>query len=229
MSLRGQEQNNGKSKETTAPQKTADFESQYPIADYAAPEPSDPKERERRRNKAKKYNNKKGGVDPYSDSTFQPSDWARGLPALPAMQSEAVIIGEVIDAKAYLSEDKETVYSEFTVNINDVLKNSSTSQLAINHVVNVERQGGRVRFPSGHINTIVIGGQGMPRVGRRYLLFLTSSDGQDFSIVLGYELSGGHVFLLDNAYPGDPIRDYQGVDETLFLSKVRGAITNSSQ
>jgi hypothetical protein len=148
-----------------------------------------------------------------------------GLPALPVAQSEAVIIGEVTGAKAYLSEDKYTVYSDFTININEVLKNSSTSQLAPNNVVNVERQGGRVRFPSGHINTVAVGGQSMPRIGKRYVLFLKSSDGQDFSIVLGYELREGHVFLLDNAYPGHPIRDYQGVDEATFLKKVKDAIT----
>jgi hypothetical protein len=44
--MRGQEQNNGKSKKNTVPQTLAEFESQYPIADYDAPEPADPKERE---------------------------------------------------------------------------------------------------------------------------------------------------------------------------------------
>lgn len=227
--LRSKDQDDSKSKESKESQTRVEFESQYPIADYDAPEPKDPKERERRQNKARKYNNKKGGVDPYSDITFEPSDWARELPALPVAQSDAVIIGEVTDAQAYLSEDKETVYSEFTINIKEVLKNSGTLQLAQNSLIKVERQGGRVRFPSGHINTVAIGGQGMPRMGKRYILFLKSNDTSDFSIVLGYELRGGHVTLLDEAFPGHAIRNYQGVDEPSFLNKVREAITNSSR
>lgn len=205
-----------------------EFESQYPIVDYSAPESTDPIERTRRKAKSKKYNNKGGAIDPYSDSTFVSSDWAIGLPALPVNQSDVVIVGEVTDAKAYLSEDKNSVYSEFTVTVNDVLKNLNDSPLISNSQVIVERQGGRVRFPSGHINIVVIGGQGMPRPGRRYLLFLKrNDDGQDFSINVGYELRGGRVVLLDEAYPGHPITTYKGTVESSFLNEVRDAIANS--
>jgi hypothetical protein len=42
--------------------------------------------------------------------------------ALPTHISNAVVIGEVTDAKAYLSEDRTSVYSEFTIRVGEVLK-----------------------------------------------------------------------------------------------------------
>src|ERR1700755_2170007 len=38
-----------------------------------------------------------------------------GLPALPVAQSDAVVLGEVIDRRANLTEDGTGVYSEFSV------------------------------------------------------------------------------------------------------------------
>jgi hypothetical protein len=213
-------------------QKKVEFESQFPIADYAAQEPAEPKQRARRQAKGKKFNNSLMTVTP-SDTdrvTSSAEHWAEGLSAIPVDQSDVVVIAEVTDAQAYLSNDKTGVYSEFTVRIEDLLKNSCSNPLAVGSLTTVERPGGRVRFPSGHIGQYFTVGQGMPRAGRRYLLFITcKSQDQDFQILTGYELRGGHISLLDNPGQGHPISASQGKDEIPFLNEVRSAIANSSQ
>src|SRR5204862_422123 len=92
-----------------------------------------------------------------------------GLSSIPTDQSDVVIVGEVNAAHAYLSNDKTGVYSEFTIQVEQILKApigiSPTSIVA-------ERLGGAVRFPSGWIIRYEIYNQGMPSVGQRYLLFL---------------------------------------------------------
>lgn len=200
-----------------------EFESQLPIADYSAPDLADPAKRAKREAKSKKYDKSDMSVSASGDATSSFIDWATGLPALPVEQSSAVIIGTVVDAKAYLSNDKTGVYSEFDVRIQEVLKNSSVTSLVAGKDIIVERPGGRVRFPSGHINQYFIVGQGMPRVGRRYVLFLTGGE-QDFQILTGYEVREDRIFLLDNPGSGHPITAYKGVDEPLFFNDLRALL-----
>ena len=59
----------------------------------------------------------------------------------------------------------------------------------------VERFGGRVRLPSEKLFIAAVDNQDMPRVGSKYLLFLTNDfmgakqSDEDFNILMGYELS----------------------------------------
>ena len=112
----------------------------------------------------------------------------RTLPAFPFDKSSVVVVGQVSDAHAYLSNDKTGVYSVFTVQVNEVLKNSTNIPLADGAVIKVERDGGRVRFPGGRLHLYKIDEQDMPQVGLRYVLFLTSRE-SDFEIlpVTSYE------------------------------------------
>jgi hypothetical protein len=158
--------------------------------------------------------------------------WWWGLPAIPAANSDVIVIGEVADAQAYLSNDKTAVYSEFTISTDDVLKNKSS--LPLSSAISVERFGGAVRFQSGRVQHYRIDKQGVPQVGHRYLFFLKrNEDGQDFSILTGYELRAGRVFALDsagsNANNKLPYDDYNGCEESTFLNEVRSAIANPSQ
>jgi hypothetical protein len=118
--------------------------------------------------------------------------------ALPVTQSDVILVGEVTDAKAYLSNDRVGIYSEFAIRADEVLKNGSPLLITPTGSVVLEREGGRVRFPSGSVQRYAIANQGMPQVGKRYLLFLKSiEDDQDFSIITGYELNTGRVSPLD--------------------------------
>jgi hypothetical protein len=118
-----------------------------------------------------------------------------GIPSIPALQSDAVIVGEVTSAQAYLSDDKTGVYSEFIVRVEKVLKTSVSANLT---AIAVERPGGAVRFPSGRIVRYEIHQLGMPIVGNRYLLFLRyHGDGDDFDVLTGYLMRKGRIKPLD--------------------------------
>ena len=208
----------------------AEFESQFPITDVNKPAPSAPNKHAKWKAKSKKYK----GVGPHitesSDTITINNEWDISLPALPISKSDLVVVGEVVDAQAYISEDKDWVYSEFTIRVEDVLKNASNVTLTPGSLLDADRDGGRVRFPSGHITLHYVSGQGMPRVGGRYTLFLTL-DGQEQSvhILTGYELCGGRVSPIDNPAGGQhPIAtSYKEADETSFLSDLRAAIANA--
>ena len=207
-----------------------EFESQFPIADSEDQLSTNQENRAKRRARSRKYDKSPLPIDPTSDVVSSSAHWAMDLPALPVAQSDAVVICEITNAQAYLSDDKTGVYSEFTIRVDEVLKSDSQAPLATGFSIDVERAGGRVRFPSGHIGQYYISGQGMPRVGRRYVLFLKrNNDGEDFSIITGYELRAGRVFLLDNPGEGHPITNYKGVDEALFLDDLRAAVTTFPQ
>ena len=200
-------------------------ENRFPVADYSAIEPSDPSERSKRQQKGKKYDKSEWRIYPDASSSMARVDYVNpNLPALPLTQSTAIIVGQVTDAKAYLSNDKTGVYSVFAVQVDEVLRNSSKVPFSVGSSIEVERDGGRVKFPNGRLLLYAISSYDMPQVGLRYVLFLTTADGQsDFQILTGYELSEGKVHPLDNL---PKLYHYENADETTFLSEVRNRIAD---
>ena len=78
----------------------------------------------------------------------------------------------------------------------------------------------------------------LPRVGRRYVLFLKRvNDAQDLSILTGYELRQGRVMPLDGVMnlfspaTGQVTRKapFENADEATFLDLVRTAVANPSR
>jgi hypothetical protein len=207
-------------------------EIQTPTVDAAAPEPTDPAARARHRAKGKRYDN--GRPQRVEELPGQEvplplvAHWWMGLPALPLAQSDAVVLGEVTDAQAHLSGDKSGVYSEFTIRVDELLKGDGGALRAAGGTAVAERPGGKVKFPSGKVQRYGVDKQGMPRVGARYVLFLKSNgDGEDYTIVTGYELREGSVLPLDGAGHGStalPFDVYNGVSEVDFLASLRDAI-----
>jgi hypothetical protein len=220
----------------------------YPIADYESQELIDPQERDKR--KARNHRHNLQGItsedlDRFTLKENSPSisiplsaSHPKTEPAIPIAESNTVVVGEVLGAQAYLSGDKTNVYSEFTVRVGDMLKNSSAGALYPGAQLTAERPGGRVRLPSGKI--LLLGapyGKNMPRVGQRYILFLRQNDeGQDYSIITAYELRSGRVFPLDGSPEGDgksrqftEYEKYAGIDETIFINDVRAAIEKGGQ
>ena len=145
-----------------------------------------------------------------------------GLPPLPAVQSEVILIGEVSAWRAHLSNDKTGIYSEFPVRIEEVLKNASSSPLHGGGRVYLERVGGAVRYPSGRKFTYRVAGQNVPGIGLRYVFFLKpAGEEQTFEIVTAYELRGDKVFPLDSAEQFDT---YKEMGQAKFLERLRNAI-----
>jgi hypothetical protein len=84
-----------------------------------------------------------------------------------------------------------------------------------------EREGASVRLPDGRVIRYEIAYQGMPQVGRQYVLFLKyEPQGADYRIITGYELRKGRVSPLDKA---DHFATYSNLREETFLNEVREA------
>lgn len=224
---------------TSSKQQSAE-EDQLPVADYVAPDPADSEKRAKRRARGKRYDGQ-GWVReprPESDSgiTGRIDSWMHGVTAFPTESSDAVVIGETTDAQAYLSNDKSGVYTEFTVRVDEIFKNDIIAPLIIGGTVAAQREGGRVRFPSGRIHQYKPHFQGMPRAGRRYVLFLKrNDDGQAYYIRTAYELRAGRVYPLDGVNLNKGAAElpqfavYKSANEETFLNAVRDAVTKSLQ
>jgi hypothetical protein len=156
------------------------------------------------------------------------------LPAFPLGRSAIVAVGAVVDSQAYLSDDKTGIYSEFSIRIEEVLKNDRLGPTFPGSLVVAERVGGRVRFPSGRIILYGNREEGMPRQGRRYVFFLERQD-QQYSLLTAYELLSDRVYPLDgrNAPGGKGALsigdEYENSDATRFLSELQRAIAKYSQ
>ena len=207
-----------------------------PIVDFDAPETNDL----RHKAKGDRYNHQSSQPikeAPSISGRVWSNHWARGLEALPIDRSDTILVGTITDAQAHLSNDRTGVYSEFGVQVEEVLKQDpAKSRIEVASAIYVERFGGAVRFSSGTIQKYETIGQGMPRRGERYLLFLKRLDDEpSFSIVTAYELGYDlKVSPLDGAQVGEgnetyPFDKYKGFDSTLFLQIVRAALAEKSK
>src|SRR5919112_627831 len=170
----------------------AELESQFPVIDYDAAEDTDPAGLAKRRAKNGRYD-KRNLVS--KDSTPRVSESTRLLegyyvPALPTARSNLIVVGEVLASAAHLSNDKSDVYTELTVRVGEVIKNSTPVQLAQGTEITAEREGGIVRYANGHKRLHRMADEGMPAVGRRYALFLGPiENSDDYTILTAYELT----------------------------------------
>ncbi|MCA1594690.1 MAG: hypothetical protein LC754_19085 [Acidobacteria bacterium] len=216
--------------------------SKLPITDYETIESPNIDERAKRRAKSKKYDNAPGRkIDPTYNFIHLAThnDWELGLDSpLPVLQSSAVLIGNVIGAQAFMSNDKNNTYSEFTIRVEKILKNDKGTPIPPSGLIVIERLGGRVRTPTGHIQSYSISGQGTPEVGLRYVFFLgynpretgfsKSIEPHEMSrnILTAYELKLGKVFPLDYA-GGRNFKVHAGADEATFLNEIQHSIAES--
>ena len=202
----------------------AEFEQRFPIAEYEEAEITDPAKRARRMAKNQRYDRRrlvKSKPDKSILATTRVSDWEVGLPAIPSARSHTVVLGEVLDAQAHLSNDKSGVYSEFNVRVVRVFKNLSDS-LSPGDTITVEREGGHVRYANDYKRLYRIQGQGMPLQGRKYVFFLSSVESStDYRIITGYELWGGKVTPLDDS---EQFAVYNNRDEITFLRIVEESL-----
>lgn len=240
--LRGQTQNGSNSVKSDNQKKiTEDF---YTVTDYNASGPSDPQKRAIRQARGRRNNlRSKNPKDVVRFMITERSESSSGgpqfdvppEPGLPVVESDTVLIGEVTDAQAYLSEDKTNIYSEFTTRVNEVLKNNSPALLAPYSSIDIERYGGTVRFPSGKVIQRGAYGKPLPRTKRRYLFFLKyNEEGQDFSLITAYELCAGRVFPLDGLDQDGKVfevyaayQKYKEAEEASFLDEVKKAVANA--
>lgn len=198
----------------------------FPIVDYT----SEVATNASRKAKSEKYNKIKIlEPDITGDEKFvSSSHWAAGLTPLPVEKSQVILIGKVLDIKAFLSENKASVYSEFKIEIEKVLKNKEQQSFEEDKYIKIERQGGVVRYPNNYTAWSLVAGQHMPKLGQKYLFFITKDFPQlgyqknDFYLLTAYQLKEGRVFPLDAPSGGKhPIATvYKGKEESLLLDEL---------
>lgn len=118
---------------------------------------------------------------------------------IPTDKSDLIVEGTVTDSAAFLSNDKGAVYSEITVRVSDVLKDTSDLNVRNGESIVTERFGGRVKYPNGQIVRYGVVGQGSPAKGKHYLFFLSRGEQGNYDILTAYELQGNKVQALDGA------------------------------
>ena len=196
----------------------------FPTAEFNEAEPTDPLKRSQRKQKQKR-NNGLGLV-----SLNPEPDMGGGLllphnqfdfPGLPVEQSPVIVIGDVLQSEAHLSEDRLGVYSEFTIRLVEVIK--ADSSLPGSEMI-VERLGGYVRYPDGRKLLYRVGTGGMPRVGARYLFFLKPTPELDYSILTAYEFGDKGVVALD---PSAQFEKYDGHAPDALRRLVAEAVSKS--
>ncbi|MCM3872405.1 MAG: hypothetical protein ND895_17110 [Pyrinomonadaceae bacterium] len=197
------------------------IDEQLPIVDFNSPKPSEPAARAKRLAKDRRHNLRKQPIGERLTGMTTVYHWPADFPPLPVEESTTIIVGQVSEAKAHISEDRSGVYSEVVVKIQEVLKDT----VGIPAAIVAEREGGRVRFPSGTVFRYFVDGLGIPKVNHRYLLFLKQLDDGDFSILTGYQLLYGRVEPLD-VTSVVPFAQYKDSDEMTFLSEVRKLLTH---
>src|SRR6266404_6410310 len=219
-SVRLQTQGNSSNKRQQVP----DLE-QWPVADFDESLPTEPAKRAKRQARNKKYDKSEWPIlaNDVADSTVRLHEVNPDLPAFPVRESRVVLIGQIASAAAYLSNDKTGVYSEFTVIVEEVLKNDLAGQPRAGSSIAVTREGGRIRFPSGRMHWYGMGRQSMPGMGGRYVLFLSGETEETLTILTGYELTTSKVMPLDDLNNPNKYRD---ADEVTFLKSLRASLTD---
>jgi hypothetical protein len=201
----------------------------FPMTDFPGTPARDPKEREKRQDKGKKYNRPETAIDARLITVSDTYHWDANLPSLPVNQSDAVILGKVTAAEAHLSSNKTGIYSEFTIEIHQILKNDPQTPLVVPGFVVAERTGGRVRFPSGQVSLMYVSSLGMPQIGKKYVLFLTHNfpyqvrRNEDYRVLTGYELLDGRAVPLDKSTVVN-FDVHRGKDEHTFLAELEAII-----
>lgn len=153
------------------------------------------------------------------------NEWDQGLTDLPIKESEVVVLGCVVGTHAYLSDNKQAVYSEFTISIEKIFKDETKRYSRVKDVITAERQGGIVRFPTGFEQWVFVVGQGMPVLNKRYVFFLSYEAAglvpqkSDLSILTAYEISDGHIFPLDK-----PGAFYKGKSEAVLIGDLEKSL-----
>ena len=145
---------------------------------------------------------------------------AWGAPELepfPAQESTAIVIGTVTDAKGYISEDKTAAYSEYAVNVTEILKDGEKLK---GRSIIAEREGAKVVLSDGRRYRYSVLNQGTPQKGHRYMFFLKDApEGKDYFVLTGYELLNGRVTPLDSI--SGKYESFDGADENAFIEIVR--------
>jgi len=163
--------------------------------------------------------------DPVHREGRFPPYFAR-TPAIPVQESDAVIVGTVKSLQPYLSSDHTHLYTEFSIAVEQTIKDVS-DRATQGEVIPVVIRGGKMRLHDGRVieekpftNFIIA-------VGSRYVFFLRyNNTGQHFAIAKSWELKNGAVIPTaheDQMDAREGKREYASMTEQSFIQAVHAA------
>jgi hypothetical protein len=150
------------------------------------------------------------------------NDHSWGGPGIPSQLSDVIVVGTVVHRQAYLTESKNQVYSEFSIQVEKQLKATDSSFLSA--VITAQRWGGGVKMSDGRVLRYERVHARMPHLEKRYVFFLKYlKDGLDFDIVTAYEIKNGQIHPLDTF---QQYEEYEGWTEDVFLRAISESVAN---
>jgi hypothetical protein len=146
---------------------------------------------------------------------------------LPVAESDVIAIGTVLSGNCVVSAQHDAVYTDYTIRLDEILKNAAVPPVTVSQEVVGTRYGGAVHFPSGHITNYMIFGWGFPKLGSQYVFFLAKHvpGAAEYDIGLAYELkSDGRVYSLD-----DYTSKYTLFEKSEFLEQINKLLAKAVQ
>lgn len=116
------------------------------------------------------------------------------VPAIPVQESDAVVVATVDSIQPYFSNDHAHLYTEFSLRVNEQIKDTP-GRAKVGETVPIVIRGGRMRLADGKVIEEQAAFTNFAiAVGSRYLLFLRyNSTGQFFTVTKSWELKNGGI------------------------------------
>ena len=155
-------------------------------------------------------------------ATTYPHGFLRGI----ACDADAVVVGTLKDKASQLTEAGDAVFTDFTMTVEEVVKDNSAASISPNSSINVTRLGGAVSLNGKNIRVKVSSFKPF-EIGSRYVLFLRyiPATGAYKAFSNGsFQLDGNKVVRLTNRALWDSLASEN--DVSAFTSEVRAATTN---
>ncbi len=201
--------------------------SKYGRVDFSGEESRDPAERERRSVIGKRYDNQEWVTsNPHPETGMIGRHIESNLsPVIPTQESDLIVTGTVASVDAYLSTDKRGVYSQFKINVKQVLKDNLQKRVEREATITIDRAGGVVRYPHGQTVLYLDNDKGLPEIGREYALFLKASNtSENYEILTLYELQETSIIPLDR---GQVVEDIKLMGKAGFLRSIQQQLLRS--
>ena len=116
------------------------------------------------------------------------------IPAIPVRESDAVVVATVTAVQPYFSSDHAHLYTEFSLTVDEQIKDIPGRAKA-GETIPIVIRGGKMRLADGRVIEEQLAFTNYSiAVGSRYLLFLSySTSGQYFTVIKSWELKNGGI------------------------------------
>lgn len=190
--------------------------SRFPVVEFA----SDTTHDQSRKQKNSRYEQYVpftiGVANPDTSGRQIVHDHVKQPDAIPG-DADLVIMGQVLSGSAHFTSGKRSIYSEFVIRVDEVIKQEPAKEIVVAENIIADRLGGRIRFKNGQEVTYKAAGFDMPAIGKQHVLFLSrDTQSPNYKIITGYEIIGDEVEPIDRI---DSTKIHK--DKNAFLKQIK--------